>query len=69
VKTWVWKLLFLMGLCPFLAPFFDYFIKLVAHNEHWWTLTDVLILWSFLYWPTYVLGLFLSVFAAYKLKK
>ena len=34
-----------------------------------WTLTDWLVLYSVIYWPTYLLGLVLLILAAVQLKK
>jgi len=68
-KAFIWKLLLGIGLCPFLAPFFYYFLQCFVHKHYSLTLIDMLILWSFLYWPTYVIGLILIIIAAIKLKK
>ena len=63
----LYKILFFIGLCPFLAPFIYYFILIFAHNEHW-NLLDLWILWSFVYWPTYIAGVITIAFSVYKLK-
>ena len=68
-KALTWKLLLFIGLCPFIAPFFYYSIQHLAHNHYSWTLTDMLVLWSFLYWPTYLVGLVLLFVSIYKLRK
>ena len=52
----------------FLAPFIYYFILIFAHNEQW-NLFDLWILWSFVYWPTYIAGVITIAFSVYKLKK
>ena len=63
-KPFIWKLLFVVGLCPFIAPF------LLAHTRMGsWTLIDWFILWSFVYWPTYLVGLILLAVSVYMLKK
>ncbi len=61
-KTSIWKLLLILGLCPFVAPFV---YNLVMH----WELLDMLVLWSYVYWPTYIIGLFLIGISIFKLKK
>lgn len=61
-KTLKWKLLLLIGLCPFAAPFI---YNMVMH----WELLDMLVLWSYVYWPTYIIGLFLIGLSIFKLKK
>jgi hypothetical protein len=42
-KKILWKLLLLIGLCPFIAPVFYFFLQHFAHNQYSWTLTDMLI--------------------------
>ena len=62
-KPLIWKLLFIIGLCPFIAP------MLLAHTRMGgWTLVDWFVLWSFVYWPTYLIGLILLAISIYKLK-
>ena len=68
-KGLIWRLLLFIGVCPFIAPFFYYFLQHIAHNDYSWTIIEMLILWSFLYWPTYLIGLALLAISIYKLKK
>ena len=68
-KENIYKLLFLLGLCPFLAPIIYYFMLLIIHNSNSLTLIDLLIMWSFVYWPIYLIGIVLLVISIYKLKK
>ena len=68
-KENIYKLLFLLGLCPFLAPFIYYFMLLIIHNSNSLTLIDLLIMWSFVYWPIYLIGINLLIISIYKLKK
>ena len=68
-KIFIWKLLLVISLCPFIAPFFYYLLQILVHNTYSWTLTDMVIVWSFLYWPTYLIGLVLLAISIYKLKK
>ena len=65
----VWKILLVIGICPLIAPFFYYFLQHFAHNDYSWTLSDMVIMWSFLYWPTYLIGLVILGISLYKLKK
>ncbi len=67
-KKTVWKALFVLGLCPFWAPFAYCFILIFIHNAHSFTLPDLIILWSVIYWPTYIVGGLLSAFSVYRLK-
>lgn len=70
-KEIIYKLLFVLGLCPFLAPFFYYLILLFIHSSNSFTLTELLVMWSFVYWPTYLIGIGLIIISIYiyKLKK
>ena len=61
-KSAIWKLILLVGLCPFAAPF-------VYNLVIGWELSDMLVLWSYVYWPTYIIGLFLIGISIYNLKK
>ncbi|MBE6615154.1 MAG: hypothetical protein E7631_07610 [Ruminococcaceae bacterium] len=62
-----WKILFFLGLCPFLIPFIVYTYEMLIGSG--FTLADWLILYSFLYWWTYVIGLVFCVLAAVQLKR
>ncbi|MBQ9940068.1 MAG: hypothetical protein IJO74_00805 [Clostridia bacterium] len=69
-KALIWKLLLFLGMCPFIAPFIYYFIQCLNHNSLGsLSLADMLIMWSFIYWPTYIIGLILSVVSVYVFKK
>ena len=68
-KNLIWKFLFFIGLCPFIAPFFYFVLQHLVHNHYSWTLTDMLVLWSFVYWPTYLVGLILIAISLNKLNK
>ena len=68
-KGLIWKILMVIGLCPLITPFFYYFLQQLVHNDYPWTLIEMLILWSFLYWPTYLIGLVILGISLYKLKK
>ena len=68
-KNIIYKLLFVLGLCPFLAPFIYYVILLFAHSNNTLTILDLLIMWSFVYWPLYLIGIVLLIISIYKLKK
>ena len=67
-KTLIWKVLFVIGLCPFAAPFFYYLLQIFAHGNSSWTIVEMIVLWSFLYWPTYLIGLLLVTVALCMLK-
>ena len=65
----IWKSLFLTGLLPFAAPFIYYVVLHIIHNHYSWTLFELLVLWSFVYWPTYIIGLLLILLSVYKTQK
>ena len=59
-----WKILLLVGICPLILPFVLGVYRMSIES---WTLIDWLVLYSFLYWPTYVIGLLLIIIAVKKL--
>lgn len=61
-----WKGVFLLGLVPFFLPVC---VGLYRMSIESWTLFDFIVLYSFLYWPTYVIGLILIVLSAVQLRK
>ena len=54
----LWKLLFLIGLLPFIYPIV---LGLYTMTIESWVLFDWLVLYSFVYWPTYLLGIIVIV--------
>ena len=62
-KKQIWKILMMISLLPFLVPIF------LAHTRmSSWTYLDWLLIWSYLYWPTYLLGFGLFVVSICKLR-
>lgn len=66
-KGILWKILLVIGICPFIVPFASFLWRLVISES--WTLLDWLVMYSFIYWPTYVIGIILIAISAFKLKK
>ena len=64
-KLW-WGLL-IIGIIPFAAPFIGFAYEMI--NSSSWTLVDWLILYSFIYWPTYIIGFILIAISVSKLIK
>ena len=62
-----WKILLLMGSIPFIFPFINFAYERMTASS--WTLGEWLILYSFVYWPTYLIGLVLLAISIYKMKK
>ena len=63
----LWWVLLITGVIPFAAPFIGFAYELI--NSSSWTLVDWLVLYSFVYWPTYVVGLILVIISVCKLRK
>ena len=63
----LWWVLLAIGIIPFAAPFIGFAYEMI--NSSSWTLVDWLVLYSFVYWPTYVVGLILTIISVCKLKK
>jgi len=61
-----WKILFAVGFIPFLLPFILGVYRMSIES---WTMVDWLIMYSFIYWPTYMIGFVLIVLAIKKLLK
>lgn len=66
-KPWIWKILLAIGILTFALPFISFGYELLIGSS--WTLVDWLVLYSFVYWPTYVVGLILIFLAVSKLIK
>ena len=58
MKKLLWKFLFLAGLVPFILPIV---IGLYTMTIESWELFDWLVLYSFVYWPSYLAGLIVIV--------
>ena len=67
MKREFWRTLLVLGIVPFLIPFFGFWYEMLNGSD--WTLLDYLVLYSFLYWPTYVVGLVLIVLSVFKLRR
>ena len=63
----LWWVLLIIGIIPFAAPFIGFAYEMI--NSSSWTLVDRLALYSFFFWPTYVVGLILTIISVYKLRK
>ena len=62
-----WIILLILGICPLLFPFATFLYQVTVSPS--WTLADWLIMYSYLYWPTYLIGLLLIVFSSIQLIK
>lgn len=57
-KNTTWKYLLLTGSLPFMIPILSGLYKMTIES---WTLLDWLILYSYIFWPTYLIGFLLIV--------
>lgn len=64
MKRNIWKCVLAAGTIPFLIPIVLGVIRMQIES---WTMGEWLILYSFVYWPTYLIGLVLILVAVYKL--
>ena len=66
MKKHLWKILIAIGIIPLVLPF----VLGVYHTMiESWKILDWVILYSYLYWPTYVLGLILIAIGIVMKKK
>lgn len=65
-KDLKWKNILAIGICPFILPIIVGFYKMSIES---WTMLDWLIMYSFIYWPTYLIGFVLIAIAINKLLK
>ena len=63
-KNILWKIFLIIGVVPFIIPFIFSFTRMST-----WTLLDWLIMYSFIYWPTYIVGMILIIISIYKIIK
>ena len=57
-KSIIWKTLLIIGICPFILPVV---LGVYRMSIEAWTMVDWLVMYSFIYWPTYVVGSVLVV--------
>ena len=67
MKKELWRTLVVLGVGPFLIPFLGFGYEMLNGSD--WTLFDYWFLYSFLYWPTYLVGLVLIVLSVFKLRR
>lgn len=52
-KSLIWNILLVIGIIPFILPFV---LGLYRMSIESWTMIDWLVMYSFIYWPTYLAG-------------
>ena len=63
----LWWILLIIGIIPFIAPLIGFAYEMI--NSSSWTFMDWMVLYSFVYWPTYLVGLILIIVSGCKLRK
>ena len=63
----LWWFLLAIGTIPFAAPFIGFAYEMIISSSR--ALVDWLVLYSFVYWPTYLVGFVLIAFSVCKLVK
>lgn len=64
MKKFIWKLLLIVGICPFIIPFVLGVYRMTIES---WAMMDWLLMYSYIYWPTYVAGFVLIAVALKRL--
>ena len=63
----IWWIMLVIGVFPFVIPFLGFAYEMI--NSSSWSLFDYWVLYSFLYWPTYIIGIIMIIISVYKLNK
>jgi len=61
----IWNYLFYVGFLPFIIPVF---MALYSMSVESWNFFDWILLYSVIYWPTYIVGIILILVAVRKRK-
>ena len=65
-QGYIWKILLVLGIFLFVLPFV---LGAYRMSIETWTMIDWLVMYSFIYWPTYVVGIVLITVSLKKLLK
>lgn len=65
-QGFIWKVLLVLGIFPFVLPLVLGAYRMSIES---WTMIDWLVMYSFIYWPTYVVGIVLITVSLKKLLK
>ncbi len=65
-QGFIWKVLLVLGIFPFVLPLVLGAYRMSIES---WTMIDWLVMYSFIYWPTYVVGIILLIVSLKKLLK
>ena len=65
-QGFIWKVLLVLGIFPFVLPLVLGAYRMSIES---WTMIDWLVMYSFIYWPTYMIGTVLIMVSVKKLLK
>lgn len=68
-KKPLWIILMVLGVIPFAAPILMLVYGVIINDPSSNNMSDFFLLWSYIFWPTYIVGGFLIVLSSLKLKK
>lgn len=68
MKKYIPQIILTAGFIPFIAPFATAVWKIYVLHEGW-SLFEFVFLYSFIYWPTYILGLIAILLAIYLFRR
>lgn len=63
----IWWVVLVVGMIPLVFPFLNFAYEMLISSS--WKLGEWLLLWSFVYWPTYIVGVILIILSVCKLRK
>ncbi|MBQ3010951.1 MAG: hypothetical protein IJD81_07135 [Oscillospiraceae bacterium] len=63
-KQMFWLTVLLLGIVPFVSPFVTGLYNIWLGS---WTMFDWFVMYSFIYWPTYLIGMFAIPIAIFQL--
>ena len=63
-QGFIWKVVLVLGIFLFVLPFV---LGVYRISIEFWTMIDWLVLYSFIYWPTYIVGIVLVVISLIKI--
>ncbi len=52
-KNLIWNIILIIGIIPFILPFAFGIYKISIES---WTMFDWLVMYSYIFWPTYIVG-------------
>ena len=70
-KKWIWMIMLFLGSVPFLVALVFCFVSSLLDGGGLLTMSfaDYLLAYSFLFWPTYIVGIILIIISVANLKK